>query len=107
MALFNLFTKAYINRAVKEFRQNKNAFLLDVRTVEEYNEGHIEGSINIPLDTINNVLKTIPDKNAPIYIHCRSGGRSAQATAIMKRLGYTNLIDIGGILGYKGELVWR
>ncbi|HBY21614.1 MAG TPA: rhodanese-like domain-containing protein [Clostridiales bacterium] len=85
--------------AKQNLEENKNIILLDVRTVEEYKEIHIPGSILIPLDEITkeNMEKKIPDKQALIYIHCRSGGRSKIAYGLLRELGYTNMYDIGGI----------
>jgi len=105
MSLFSMFEKSDINRGVEEFRSAENAVLLDVRTREEYSEGHIDGSINIALSELDEVLTTVPDKDTPIFVHCRSGARSAQATQQLKDYGYTSVKNIGGVLGYKGGLV--
>ena len=80
--------------------------LLDVRTKEEYESGYIPGAINIPLSDINeNVVSSLPDKSQMILVYCRSGNRSRQASDKLSRLGYTNIIEIGGINSWKGELV--
>jgi rhodanese-related sulfurtransferase len=105
MGLFHFFTKLNINDGVKAFRNNPNAVLLDVRTIEEYTQGHIEGSKNIPLQTIERVQSEIPEKSTLLYVYCRSGVRSAKATELLQKAGYTNVIDIGGIIHYKGEIV--
>ena len=94
-----------INAGVRDYLSTEGAVLLDVRTQEEYSEGHIEGSKNIPLQNIGMAETVIKDKNTPLFVHCRSGGRSAQATSILKRMGYTNVEDIGGILSYRGKVV--
>ena len=104
MALFNLAGGADINAGVKEFESTEDAVLLDVRTVDEYAEGHIPGSINIPLDTVASVLECIPDKDAPLFVHCLSGGRSGKAVAFLKKLGYTQVKNIGGINLYNGPV---
>lgn len=101
--LFGLFNRKDINKGVEEWRNTEGAVLLDVRTPEEYQERSIKGSVNIPLDALQNIGNTVPDKSTPLYVHCRSGGRSASATAILKSNGYTNVHDIGGILSYKGN----
>ena len=103
MFMYRSISKMNINDGVKAFRQNKNAVLLDVRTKEEYAERHIDGSINLPLQVIESIPSLIDDKYTTLYVYCRSGARSAQAVTILKRLGYSNAIDIGGILSYKEE----
>ena len=84
MSIFNRFARKDINEGVRNFRESKNAILLDVRTREEYASGHIEGSRNLPLDEIDSVDSVIKDKNTPLYVHCLSGGRSARAAAYLK-----------------------
>ena len=91
-----------INEGVEKFRNEKNAVLLDVRRVDEYQEKHIPGSINIPVETIEQALEVLLDKNQTIYVHCRSGVRSLKAADALIKMGYTNIIEIGGILDYKG-----
>ena len=105
MSIFNIFARKDINEGVRNFRESKNAILLDVRTREEYASGHIEDSRNLPLDEIDKVDSVIKDKNAALYVHCLSGGRSARAVAYLKTKGYQEVHDIGGIMSYKGKLV--
>ena len=105
MSLLNMFKRTDINAGVDEFRNTQGAVLLDVRTKEEYNDGHIEGSINIPLQNIYSVQTAITDLDKPVFVHCLSGGRSAQATSILKSMGYKNVENIGGISGFRGEIV--
>ena len=105
MGIFNIFNKPNINEGVKNFRKTPNAILLDVRTEEEYREAHIEGSTNLPLQKIEIATSIISDKNNPLFVYCRSGVRSAKAVAILKKMGYTNVNDIGGILDYQDEIV--
>ena len=105
MSVFNIFARKDINEGVRNFSKNKNAFLIDVRTKEEYAGGHIDGSRNLPLDEIDKVDSIIKNKNTPLYVHCLSGGRSARAVAYLKNKGYQDVHDIGGIMSYKGKLV--
>ncbi len=105
MSIFNIFARKDINEGVKRFRESRNAFLLDVRTREEYASGHIEGSRNLPLDEIGRVDSVVKDKNVPLYVHCLSGGRSARAVAYLKSKGYKDVHDIGGIGSYRGKIV--
>ena len=86
--------------------QNEGYIILDVRTIEEYNDGHIPSAICIPNETIDeNVVNKLPNKEQLILIYCRSGNRSKQATKKLENLGYTNLIEFGGIIDWKGETV--
>jgi phage shock protein E len=74
--------------------------LIDVRTQEEFNEGHAEDVTHIPLDQIlENKLGPIADlpKDTELHLHCRSGGRSGQAVDHLKSLGYTNVYNAGGL----------
>jgi len=105
MGLLNFLRSADINEGVSEYKKTKGSILLDVRTAEEYRGGHIEGSVNIPLDKINLIENTIKDKSTPIYVHCLSGARSGQAVSYLKRIGYTNVTNIGGISSYRGKVV--
>ena len=106
--LENAVTIKYVsmNEIVQIMKENENYIILDVRTVEEYNEGHIPNAICIPNETIgNNKIDELPNKEQLILIYCRSGNRSKQAAEKLKKLGYTNLIEFGGIIDWKGEIV--
>lgn len=79
----------------------KKCIILDVRTEEEYNEGHIKGAILIPDYEISEKAESIlTDKNELILVYCRSGRRSKLASAELVRLGYTNVKEFGGILDW-------
>ena len=97
--LNDLFLHKNINAGVRRFRDTPGSVLLDVRTPDEYWDYHIAGSLNLPLQEIHLAEKQFADKETTIYVHCLSGRRSAQAAASLKRLGYRNVIDIGGISG--------
>ena len=72
--------------------------LLDVRTREEFDSGHISGALCLPVESIGaEAPAELPDKNAEIQIYCRSGRRSAEAAKKLTKLGYTNVCDFGGI----------
>lgn len=78
-------------------KNDKNCILLDVRSPQEYKEGHLDGSINIPLyDIEKDVSKIIPKKENTVIVYCQSGGRSKKALEILKKEGYTNLYNIEG-----------
>lgn len=104
MGLFDLFTGANINTGVEEWQATENAVLLDVRSTNEYHQGHIPSSVNIPLDSINRVLKKYPQKDTPLFVHCLSGGRSGRAVSFLKHEGYSNVKNIGGINSYTGKV---
>lgn len=94
-----------MNDIVQIMEENENYIILDVRTQAEYNQGHIPNAICIPNETIDeNVVNKLPDKNQMILVYCRSGNRSKQAAEKLKKLGYTNLIEFGGIRDWKGEI---
>ena len=105
MNFMSFFNRPDINKGVEDWLGTEDAVLLDVRTVDEYRQGHIDGSLNIPLQNIQAVKNNIPDLDKPIYVHCLSGARSAQATSVLKSMGYTNVTDIGGINSYRGKVV--
>ncbi len=102
MGLFDFLKRTDINLEIENMKSVEGAVLLDVRTKEEFREGHIPQSINIPLDAISDVEKTIPDHDAPVFVYCLRGTRSAQAVSRMKAMGYNNAKSIGGIASYKG-----
>ncbi|MBQ6860732.1 MAG: rhodanese-like domain-containing protein [Clostridia bacterium] len=94
-----------MNEITEIMEQNEDYIILDVRTLEEYNLGHIPNAICIPNETIDeNVVNELPDKNQLILIYCRSGNRSKQATKKLEKLGYTNLVEFGGIMDWNGKL---
>lgn len=105
MGLLNLFHKNDINSGVEEYKAEKMGILLDVREPSEYADGHIKGSVNLPLQRIIGIEKIADDKSLPLYVHCLSGGRSGQAVAALKKMGYENVKNIGGISSYRGKLV--
>ena len=78
--------------------------MLDVRTPQEYREGRIPGSRNIPLQTIESVSLVVQDKDVPLFVYCYSGARSRQAVSVLQRMGYTNVTNIGGIAAYSGKV---
>ena len=78
--------------------------ILDVRTPEEFKEGHIPDAVNVPNETIDEEeISELPDKEQMILVYCRSGNRSKQAAEKLAALGYTNIIEFGGINDWIGE----
>lgn len=79
--------------------------ILDVRRADEFLQGHIPGAVNIANeDIIDTELEMLKDKNQTIYVYCRSGNRSKQAAQKLAAMGYTNIIEIGGIKDWTGEI---
>ncbi len=86
----------------------EGAILVDVRTYEEYRDGHIPGAINIPVGDIGKRAKDdLPNKEKTIVLYCRSGRRSGEAYRLLEQMGYTDLHNLGGINRWPGELVQR
>ena len=84
----------------------KDYVILDVRTVQEYESGHIPGAICIPNETIGSAdVPELPDKDQLILVYCRSWNRSKQASGKLVQLGYTNIVEFGGINTWPGETV--
>ncbi len=99
-------TKITAKEGKNMLEENQEIILLDVRTAAEFNEGHIENALLLPVDQIETkAQETIPDKDATYIIYCRSGNRSNQAAGILKDLGYTNLYDMGGIIDWPYDIV--
>ena len=79
----------------------KDYIILDVRTIEEFNESHIDGAILIPDYEIGEKAEeTLTDKNQLILVYCRSGRRSKLASAQLAKMGYTNVKEFGGIIDW-------
>ena len=92
--------------AKKRLDTEKGIILLDVRTKEEYIEKHLPKSILIPLNTLaSEASRKLPQKNAEIFVYCRSGNRSKTAVRILLKQGYTNVYNLGGIVRWPYETV--
>lgn len=86
--------------------QESGYIILDVRTPEEFAEAHIPNAINVPNENIGESdIPELPDKDQLIMVYCRSGRRSKEASAKLVKLGYTNIVEFGGIIDWKGETV--
>jgi len=104
MSIFDFFKQPDIHNGLREYAEKENAFLLDVRTPQEYREGHIPGSKNVPLQALDKVTSVTENKDAALFVYCYSGARSRQATAMLRHMGYTNVQNIGGIAAYQGKV---
>ncbi|MFR3233422.1 MAG: rhodanese-like domain-containing protein [Blautia producta] len=86
--------------------EEEDYLILDVRTPEEYEEAHIPEAVNVPNETIGTEeIPELPDKEQLIFVYCRSGNRSKQASQKLADLGYTNIIEFGGINDWNGDTV--
>ena len=104
MGFFDFFKQPDINQGVKEYRQREGAILLDVRTPQEYRQGYIPGSINIPLQQLDKIISVAENEDTALYVYCHSGARSSQAVSILEHMGYSNVQNIGGIAAYRGKV---
>ena len=94
------------SQAKEMIDQNPNVIILDVRTNEEYLEGHIENATLLPYDTIAQQAKvTLPDTSSTILVYCRSGRRSSIAAQSLVDLGYSNIYDFGGIIDWPYSII--
>ena len=99
------YTSMTMDEAKKIFETEGDYLILDVRTAGEYASGHIPGAINVANEDIKDIEPAqLPEKNQVIYVYCRSGNRSKQAAAKLAAMGYTNIIEIGGIMDWTGDL---
>lgn len=89
-----------INEGIDLFRAAPGAVLLDVRSKEEYTQGHIPGSVNLPLNRLAGIKL---EKDTPLFVYCLSGARSARACAWLKKNGYS-AENIGTLTAYRGTL---
>lgn len=95
-----------MEQAVTMMAEEENYVIVDVRRPDEFAGGHIPGAINIPNESIGSEeIPELPDTEQLILVYCRSGNRSKQAAAKLADLGYTNVVEFGGILDWTGETV--
>ena len=95
-----------MDEAIAMMEEKNDYIILDVRTPEEFAEKHIPDAINIPNETIGTEeIPELPDQEQLILVYCRSGNRSKQASEKLVRLGYTNIVEFGGINDWPGETV--
>ena len=95
-----------MDEAITIMEEASGYIILDVRTPEEFADKHIPGAINVPNETIGTEeISELPDKDQLILVYCRSGNRSKQASEKLAALGYTNIVEFGGINDWPGETV--
>ena len=102
----NSYRQVSMDEAIDIMNQQTGYIILDVRRVDEFASGHIPGAINIPNETIGtNEIPQLPDKDQMILVYCRSGRRSKEASQKLADLGYTNIVEFGGILDWPGDVI--
>ena len=91
----------------KEMMDKQEVLILDVREQDEYDSGHIPGAMLLPVGTITKetAATVITDPDTTVLVYCRSGNRSKQASGKLAALGYTNVVEFGGIIDWPGETV--
>ena len=104
MSLFGFSRQPDINQGVTQYQNTPGAILLDVRTPQEYREGHIPAIHNVPLQDLASVAFVAEDMDAPLFVYCHSGARSRQATLLLQQMGYSKVYNIGGITAYIGTV---
>ena len=102
----NTYRQISMDEAVTMMAEETGYIILDVRRADEFAAGHIPGAINVANESIGtDEIAELPDKNQLIMVYCRSGRRSKEASEKLVKLGYTNIVEFGGILDWKGEIV--
>ena len=102
----NTYRQISMDQAVAMMEKESGYIILDVRRPDEFAAGHIPGAINVPNESIGkDEIAELPNKSQLILVYCRSGRRSKEAAEKLVKLGYTNIVEFGGILDWKGETV--
>lgn len=102
----NSYRQINMDEAVEMMERETEYIILDVRRPDEFAAGHIPNAVNVPNETIDTAeIPELPDKDQLIMVYCRSGRRSKEASEKLVKLGYTNIVEFGGILDWKGETV--
>ena len=105
MGLFDFFRMPDINEGVSRYGATPGVVLLDVRTPEEFRlEGRIPGSRNLPAEELQRASSLVEDRNTPLFVYRYSGARSSYAVSALRRMGYQQVTNIGGINRYRGKV---
>ena len=101
----NSYKSITMDEAKERFKTSGDYIILDVRRDDEFSEGHIPGAINVANEDISTeTIPELPDLEQTIYVYCRSGRRSKEASQKLTDIGYTNIIEFGGIVDWTGEI---
>ncbi len=102
----NTYRQISMEEAVIMMQEESDYIILDVRRADEFAEGHIPNAINVANEDIGtDEIGELPDKEQLIMVYCRSGRRSKEAAEKLVALGYTNIVEFGGILDWTGDVV--
>ena len=102
----NNYRQITMDEAVKIIEEESGYIILDVRRPDEFAAGHIPNAINIPNENIGTTeIPELPNKEQMILVYCRSGRRSKEASEKLVKLGYSNVVEFGGILDWKGDII--
>ena len=101
----NTYRQISMEQAIAIMEEESGYIILDVRRPDEDAAGHIPGAINVANESIgSSEIEALPDKDQLIMVYCRSGRRSKEAAEKLAALGYTNIVEFGGILDWKGDI---
>jgi len=101
----NSYRQITMDEAVIMMEREQGYIILDVRRPDEFAAGHIPNAVNVPNESIGtDEISELPNKEQLIMVYCRSGRRSKEASEKLVKLGYTNIVEFGGILDWKGEI---
>ena len=102
------YTEISMSKAMEMMESEENYIILDVRTEEEFKQGHIPEAVCIPNEVIEQQAEAeLPDKEQLLLVYCRSGNRSKQASKKLAALGYSNVYEFGGIKDWPGKIVYE
>ena len=101
----NTYRQISMDEAVSMMERESGYIILDVRRPDEYAAGHIPNAINVANESIGtDEIPELPDRDQLILVYCRSGRRSKEAAEKLTKLGYTNIVEFGGILDWTGDI---
>ena len=97
-----MITTSEVKSIIDNYDKNKDVVIIDVRTESEYKSGHLKEAVNVPVSEISSIEY---DKDTKIIVYCRSGSRSANAAKMLSEMGYSKVLDMGGIINWEYEVV--
>ena len=97
-----MITTREVKEVIDNYENNKDIVIVDVRTESEYKSGHLKEAINIPVGEIESITIS---KDKTLIVYCRSGSRRANAAKMLSEMGYSKVLDMGGIINWEYEVV--